>query len=991
MKKIILILSFAFAASIFLQAQCTLGLPTGTLPGSTDPIAVTEACEGTILDITGVSSASIDPNFYIIGLNDGTFGPAVDPVTFPDVLSVPGYDVTVVSPTGNYLLGTEYGVGIGDGDGIISGTLLNLTCTPEDQTFIITPIIDVYEFDGTNGTNAIGSYLTTLVGDPAVEPDCTDAALTGMVTVYPILTAVVVDNGASCGTAQVDLIAADGATVCDSQTLACVNDGDMLNADFSAAFLDPLLCSALTSIVNCANCSGPPMVTCAQTCADVAANDCGNNVEPNTTFDGNPGAEAPAVPWSGNGSGIGCQSYGTFDGATLSGGLPSDGNEVYTHCTQWTATLPDAFFPTFIGTIGATGGCFSQQTATVYDAATCTDVNGVGGIVVDNPPVVLNSTADWPGFASAVTGLTVGNTYIVCYELDFNAAGTFTTDDPDGSTAGGVVSGDESYVACAPQAGDVVLDYCMNTIEFGNVAACSIGADTGNDTAYCFGDESIEDIGTDLGYDDTGFDAGVNATANAGVAFVEICGEYDPALDAIAGDPRTNPNYTGFFVPQGFSYSGSGGASATGCDPFEGCDFITLVSVTYIDIDPVDDSFITDPVDICFGNAFIVGFIPEIVIEDGPYDCATGIDLDISGGSPDDGTSCTNADAGQAVAGDYTISGDVSGVTPGGIINFSDLADGTYNYTVTDPFGCETTGTFDVTGCVDCTADAGTLAADAAAPCVAGGEAAYVISATPNGDSVVPTDYDVTYVLTSGAGLVIEAAGATPSFDLVALGLPLSGVYTIHCLVAETSDAASADYLDLSVIVFGTTTGGDVLGLLAGICGSLDAVGAPFDLQDCDVDCEISVEIINTGCTDPNNTPEDTSDDVTTYSITVIDVNGTGTTFTITGAMWYDAVSDMNMTATIASGTYGVPLTVDDSGNPLSLEGIGTITVNINDNDTVINPDCIATDALTIGGCGMTNIPTLSQWGLMSLALLLMIFGAIKLGSVNITSLKKRA
>ncbi|WP_299366349.1 T9SS type A sorting domain-containing protein [Winogradskyella sp.] len=126
-----------------------------------------------------------------------------------------------------------------------------------------------------------------------------------------------------------------------------------------------------------------------------------------------------------------------------------------------------------------------------------------------------------------------------------------------------------------------------------------------------------------------------------------------------------------------------------------------------------------------------------------------------------------------------------------------------------------------------CTADAGTITADASPVSLSGGSA--TITATPDGNSAVPADYEVTYVLTSGTGLVIEAAGAAPSFTVNA-----AGDYTIHTLVAETSDNTDPNFLDLGVIVFGTTTGVDVLNLVAAnsICASLDVPGAPIVVED---------------------------------------------------------------------------------------------------------------------------------------------------------------
>ncbi|WP_178988092.1 T9SS-dependent choice-of-anchor J family protein [Winogradskyella schleiferi] len=156
-------------------------------------------------------------------------------------------------------------------------------------------------------------------------------------------------------------------------------------------------------------------------------------------------------------------------------------------------------------------------------------------------------------------------------------------------------------------------------------------------------------------------------------------------------------------------------------------------------------------------------------------------------------------------------------------------SDGTTTYYVAvGGWNVGSVGNFQLTvTCVEeCTADAGTLTADAT-PVELDGST--TISATPNGDIVVPTDYDVTYVLTSGASLVIEQAGATPSFDVTT-----TGDYTIHTLVAETTDNTDPNYLDLGVIVFGTTTGGDVLGIVStnNLCASLDVTGAPIVVED---------------------------------------------------------------------------------------------------------------------------------------------------------------
>lgn len=54
------------------------------------------------------------------------------------------------------------------------------------------------------------------------------------ITLYPSLSSVVVDDGSSCGTPTVQLVAADGS-VCEQLTGSfCENDGDVFTADFAA-------------------------------------------------------------------------------------------------------------------------------------------------------------------------------------------------------------------------------------------------------------------------------------------------------------------------------------------------------------------------------------------------------------------------------------------------------------------------------------------------------------------------------------------------------------------------------------------------------------------------------------------------------------------------------------------------------------------------------------------------------------------------------------
>ncbi|MFK7833921.1 MAG: T9SS type A sorting domain-containing protein [Winogradskyella sp.] len=237
-------------------------------------------------------------------------------------------------------------------------------------------------------------------------------------------------------------------------------------------------------------------------------------------------------------------------------------------------------------------------------------------------------------------------------------------------------------------------------------------------------------------------------------------------------------------------------------------------------------------------------------------------------------------------AGDYTIHTLVAETTDTMSPNYLDLGVIVFGTTTGgDVLGLVTTNnlcaSLDVAGAPitvleECLADAGTLTADATPVALAGGTA--TISATANGDSVVPTDYDVTYVLTSGPTLIIEQAGATPSFDVTA-----AGDYTIHTLVAETTDTMSPNYLDLGVIVFGTTTGGDVLGLVTtnNLCASLDVTGAPITvLEECLADAGTltadasPVELPDSGSVTISATPNGDSVVPTDYDVTYVLTSG---------------------------------------------------------------------------------------------------------------------
>ena len=144
------------------------------------------------------------------------------------------------------------------------------------------------------------------------------------------------------------------------------------------------------------------------------------------------------------------------------------------------------------------------------------------------------------------------------------------------------------------------------------------------------------------------------------------------------------------------------------------------------------------------------------------------------------------------------------------------------------------------------TPSAGTLTADAEEVCFEQGTV--MISATPNGDANVPAGYQTIYVLTQGAGLVIQNVNAVPEFEVSALG-----TYTIHTLVYDPAT------LDLSIVQLGVTTGFDVNGLLVqgggSICASLDVPGAVTTAVECPLDCDANAGTLSGGgsiCGDGN-------------------------------------------------------------------------------------------------------------------------------------------
>ena len=266
--------------------------------------------------------------------------------------------------------------------------------------------------------------------------------------------------------------------------------------------------------------------------------------------------------------------------------------------------------------------------------------------------------------------------------------------------------------------------------------------------------------------------------------------------------------------------------------------------------------------------------------------------------------------------GSITLS-NIAGGTPAYTYNWSTSATtssitglpvGTYGVTITDANGC--TSVYDGLTVGDdcppaCPTDAGTLTADGNPVCLVNGSA--TISATPDGNAVVPTGFQTIYVLTSNPGLVIQQTNTAPTFTVNAIGS-----YTIHTLVYDPNT------LDLSIITPGVTTAGEVNSLLqqggGTICASLDVNGAPISVTLC-------------GCTPP-----------IVSNVVVIEANC--------------GKSDGSITINVANGPAGFDYawTPNVSSNHIAT-GLpaGTYTIIITDSN---DATCQITEVHTVGTIG---------------------------------------
>lgn len=152
----------------------------------------------------------------------------------------------------------------------------------------------------------------------------------------------------------------------------------------------------------------------------------------------------------------------------------------------------------------------------------------------------------------------------------------------------------------------------------------------------------------------------------------------------------------------------------------------------------------------------------------------------------------------------------------------------TYYLRVADWYaGAPRTSTFDI--CVVtvstalCEAAAGNLIPDLANVCYHGSTTS--ISATPSGTAIIPSGFNVAYLLLSSSGVVLELDGS-PSFVA-----PYVGSFSIRTLVYDPTT------FSLSSVLLGQSTIGSLNEQFVqgggAICASLDITGAGFTVENC--------------------------------------------------------------------------------------------------------------------------------------------------------------
>ncbi len=195
-----------------------------------------------------------------------------------------------------------------------------------------------------------------------------------------------------------------------------------------------------------------------------------------------------------------------------------------------------------------------------------------------------------------------------------------------------------------------------------------------------------------------------------------------------------------------------------------------------------------------------------------------------------------------------------------------------------------------------CDADAGSLTPDASNYCLDLVNGTVVVSATSDGNAVVPDGYGVGYLLAQGPELVIVGLNGTPVFTASE-----AGTYSIHTMVFDPQT------VDPSLITLGETTAADLNALLiqggGAFCGSLDLVGASFVVEACTGVRTLRTSTINV-FPNPNNgdfrlqLPASGA-----AQLELLDLSGR-VVFSAARSVASDGVVDLSLSGVVAEGTY---------------------------------------------------------------------------------------
>jgi len=268
--------------------------------------------------------------------------------------------------------------------------------------------------------------------------------------------------------------------------------------------------------------------SCASSCSSVsAANDCGHAIYDENNF---PGPSNNATMGGGNGSGLGCQTYGFSTPIVLN----SQSGSSYTMCTEYTSMAYEASY--YLHVNAGTPSCVDRSIA-IYNANTCATASGVN---------ITQPTTTFPGSA---TGLTPGNDYVLCHTYTSACSDDFAS---------------SLFEVCASI---VEVPHCSSNPDPRSAAACADDNSQLELGSICTADPDFRDYfpngvsgfaaffytanGTTLTNFPSGMTAG-NIGGNSNIRF------YDESNAANGGDcspinlnPRINTSCTPLIIPVG--------------------------------------------------------------------------------------------------------------------------------------------------------------------------------------------------------------------------------------------------------------------------------------------------------------------------------------------------------------------------------------------------------------------------------------------------------